>query len=450
MRLDTLDRAPCDQVRVAPDRVVFYWAYDRLAPMREAWPRTTHRTRASMKKRRKSKKKSKKFCAQQTAQSRVKAEIITKYFASRATIISSAGATKLVYIDLWSGRGRYEDGSESTPLTVLRRAIDDSVVSKSLVTIFNDKDYADVLRAEIKALPGVETLKYEPSVYNTEVGATPPEVFEKIRLAPTLALLDPWGYKGLSRELIRSLLKDWGCEVLFFFNYNRVNMDITNETVTKHMEALFGADRLATLRAAVAGLSGGAREHAVMAALAEMVREVGGQFILPFRFVKDGAERTSHCLVFVSKHFLGSKIMRDVMAKASSYSVDGVASFEYNPDPNPPLFLPDGRTVEALGESLTVELAGKMMAVGEVFERHSLDKLYVIRNYKDALMRLEARGRVLADPPSDKRREGTLADRVKITFPRQPRTGAKVAASRSTPDRRGVARLPSASVRPTA
>jgi len=51
--------------------------------------------------------KSKKFSAQQTAQSRVKAEIITKYFASRSKIISGAGATKIVYIDLWAGRGRY-------------------------------------------------------------------------------------------------------------------------------------------------------------------------------------------------------------------------------------------------------------------------------------------------------------------------------------------------------
>ena len=58
--------------------------------------------------------KSKKFYAQQAAQSRVKAEIITKYFASRSKIISGAGATKIIYSDLWAGRGRYGDGSEST------------------------------------------------------------------------------------------------------------------------------------------------------------------------------------------------------------------------------------------------------------------------------------------------------------------------------------------------
>ena len=93
---------------------------------------------------------------------------------SRAKIISGAGATKMVYIDLYAGRGRFDDGAESTPLMVLRRATDDPMISKSLVTIFNDKDHATALRAEIAALPGIGTLTHKPSVYDREVGASTP------------------------------------------------------------------------------------------------------------------------------------------------------------------------------------------------------------------------------------------------------------------------------------
>lgn len=398
------------------------------------------------------KKRSKKFFATQTEQSRVKAEIITKYFASRMRIISST-ATKMVYVDLYAGRWRYDDGAESTPLMVLRHAIDDPVVRKSLATIFNDKDHAAALRTEIKALPGIETLQYAPAVYNSEVGAATPEVFGKITMAPSLAFLDPWGYKGLSRELIHSLLKDWGCEVMFFFNFNRVNMDITNDAVTTHMQALFGPPRLAALRDAVAGLAGQMRQGAVMAALEEMLREVGAQFILPFRFVSAGAERTSHYLIFLTKHFLGYKIMRDVMGKASSYAIDGVPSFEYTS--KPALFLADGRTVEALGQSLTTDLAGTTMPVEQLFERHSRDKLYVFSNYREALLRLEEAGRVMMSPAAADRRpyksRASLREDVRVTFPRQSGTGAQVAAaSRSTPDHRADGHQPSASARPTA
>jgi hypothetical protein len=234
---------------------------------------------------------------------------------------------------------------------------------------------------------------------------------------------------------------------MFFFNYNRVNMDITNSLVTKHMEGLFGATRLAALRVTVRDLSGEKREGAVMAALVEMVREVGGQFVLPFRFVKDGAERTSHYLVFVTKHFLGCKIMRDVMAKASSYAIEDVPSFEYTSSSERPLFLADGRSVGTLAESLAADLAGRIVPMKQVFENNGKDKLYVRRNYVDAIDRLEAAERVILSRP---RREGTLADDITITFRRVPGTGTKIEASRSTPGRPASGLQPSASARPTA
>jgi three-Cys-motif partner protein len=177
-------------------------------------------------------------------------------------------------------------------------------VRKSLVAIFNDKDHAAELRTAIDALPGIDTLAYQPEVLDMAVGAGTPVLLQKVRTkigqAPILAFLDPWGYTGLTRDLIRSLLRDWACELMFFFNFNRVNMDITNEFVKPHMEALFDASRLASFRAVVAELEGEARERAVMAALYEMVREVGSRFILPFRFAKDGSNRTSHYLIFMS------------------------------------------------------------------------------------------------------------------------------------------------------
>lgn len=396
------------------------------------------------------KKKSQKFFAEQTEQSRVKAEIITKYFASRMRILAST-ATKMVYIDLYAGRGRYDDGTESTPLLILRRAIDEPLVRKSLATMFNDKDHAAALRAEIAALPGIGSLKYPPVVYNTEVGEATPEIF-KVEMAPSLTFLDPWGYKGLSRELIRSLLKDWGCEVMFFFNFNRVNMDIANDTVEKHMEALFGPSRLAALRAQVKGVTAPDRERLVMAALKDMTQEVGGRLFLPFRFEARGAGRTSHYLVFVTKHFLGYKIMRDVMSKASSTSVGGVGSFEYSS--KPPLLVPDGRSVEALVDSLATDLAGTSMPVEHLFERHSRDRLYIMANYREALLQLEATGRVVMDPAAADRRpykgRPSLKDGVVVTFPSPPAVVKGVTASRPTPGHRARVRPPSASARPTA
>jgi len=35
----------------------------------------------------------------------------------------------------------------------------------------------------------------------------------------------------------------WGCDCVFFFNYNRINAGINNPGVKKHMDALFGEER---------------------------------------------------------------------------------------------------------------------------------------------------------------------------------------------------------------
>jgi len=61
-----------------------------------------------------------------------------------------------------------------------------------------------------------------------------------MKMVPTFFFVDPWGYKGLSLQLVNAVLKDWGCDCLFFFNYNRTSMGLPNELVEEHMNAWSG------------------------------------------------------------------------------------------------------------------------------------------------------------------------------------------------------------------
>jgi hypothetical protein len=40
----------------------------------------------------------------------------------------------------------------------------------------------------------------------------------------------------------------WGCDAIFFFNYNRINMGIANDSVREHMQALFGEEQISMLQ----------------------------------------------------------------------------------------------------------------------------------------------------------------------------------------------------------
>ena len=248
------------------------------------------------------------FFEESSEQSRVKSAIVSKYFWAWAGVILQTAkkySKRIAYIDLFAGPGRYKDGTKSTPLLVLEKAIQDSDMRRMLVTIFNDvnKDNSQSLETAIKSLPSIETLKYAPRVYTGEIGDQIVKIFESMRFVPTLFFVDPWGYKGLSLRLVNAVIKDWGCDCIFFFNYNRINMGLANPIVQDHMDALFGKQRANDLRNRLNSMQPSERELAIVEEIAQALKEMGGKYVLPFSFKNESGKRTSHNLVFVSKAF---------------------------------------------------------------------------------------------------------------------------------------------------
>ena len=367
------------------------------------------------------------FFEEQTEQSLVKSEIVSKYFDAWAGVITatqnrhSFGDKKIAYIDLFAGPGRYKDGTVSTPLKILEKALNKPEYCERLVCMFNDKDEQNVRSLEeiIKELPVFKKLKHKPKVYNQEVGTEIVKMFEEMNLVPTLFFVDPWGYKGLSLRLINSVLKNWGCDCIFFFNYNRINMGLGNNYVKEHIHALFGEERAKEIREKFDAINVPAkREYLIVEQLCAALKEMGGRYTLPFRFKAQGGKRTSHHLIFVSKAFTGYDIMKGVMAKESSSQDDGVASFEYNPVDKigikQGLLFKLTRPIGDLCDSLLVDFAGRKEKMIDIYMEHSVDTPYIRKNYKDALLQLEVSGKIKVD----KHRKNTFGDNVVAEFPK--------------------------------
>jgi three-Cys-motif partner protein len=363
------------------------------------------------------------FFEEAKEQSVVKATIVSKYFWAWAKVIIPTAKQhegKIAYIDLFAGPGRYKDGTKSTPVRILEQAIVDPDMRNMLVTIFNDadEDNTQSLETAIGQIPNMELLRYKPQVYNQEVGTDIVKMFERVNLIPTLFFVDPWGYKGLSLRLVNSVLKDWGCDCIFFFNYNRINLGLPNEFVTEHMNALFGKQRADRLRQRLAGLSPLQRELSIVEEIAEALKEMGGKYVLPFAFRNDSGTRTSHHLIFVSKHSKGYGIMKDILDAESSKHEQGVPSFQYSPaDERQPMLFELSRPLEDLEEMLLEKFAGRHVTMEQVYQEHNVGTRYVKRNYKEVLRTLEQKGLIEAEPPASKRKANTFADRVLVTFP---------------------------------
>jgi three-Cys-motif partner protein len=364
-----------------------------------------------------------KFFDERTDQSEVKARIVQKYFYAWANVImptAQKNGGRIAYIDLYAGPGRYKDGAASTPLLVLEHAIADAKLASMLVTLLNDSDgnKTSTLQNEIDALPSIGNLKHKPVVSCGEIDEEAEKYFNQVKLVPSFSFIDPFGYKGLSLKIVKGVIKDWGCDCVFFFNYNRINAGIGNQAVAGHMDALFGKMRADALRARLPGLSPELREAMILEELAAEIKALGGAFVLPFTFKNASGTRTSHKLIFVSKNFKGYTIMKDIMAKESSTEDQGVPSLAYSPaDWSMPLLFSLQRPLDQLRAALLKDFAGQELSVDQIYERHSVDTPYVLKNYKEILTTLEAEGKVSVRSLKGARRKGTFADHLLVRFP---------------------------------
>lgn len=364
------------------------------------------------------------FYNEPTEQSQIKARIVGKYFWAWAKVVipwAKKRKIEIGYVDLFAGPGGYKDGTKSTPLLVLEKAAEDEDIRSMLVSVFNDvnSDHAQSLQDAIDSSPVIGNLKTKPIVKNMEVGEEVTQILEYVKTIPTLFFVDPWGYKGLSLQLISSAVRNWGCDCIFFFNYNRINIDIDNPLVIEHMNALFGKEPAEELRIKLKPMRPFEREMSIIEAISQSLKQKAGQYVLPFCFKDTNKRRSSHHLIFVSKNIRGYQIMKEIMAEESTDSEQGVPSFEYNPwaTHQQPLLFEYSRPLNDLGEILLTDFAGKTMTRKQIYDRHNVGTRYIDKNYREILIKLETDGKIRTDPPADERRRGTFADHVKVTFP---------------------------------
>lgn len=382
-----------------------------------------------------------------TDQSGVKQRIVAKFFRAWANVMlghmrsfalrpkkprwwPTDNHWRLGYVDLFSGPGRYDDGTASTPLLVIEQVLADAALRERLQTVFNDKDASNAERLihEIGQLPGSDGLRYRSTVWNQEVTD---EIRQPLREildhVPSLYFIDPWGYRGLTQRLLNFAVSGWGNDCIFFFNFRRINMSLGNPAFTEHIDAFFGP-RAQRLRQRIAALGDDSSEETARlreaAVLEELTAALQGdqRFVLPFGFKTGSGTRTSHYLIFVTKNFRGYEIMKTIMAGESAEEA-GVPTFCYTPASRDfPLLHGFGLDETQLPGELERDLAGQTLEVGQIFERHGPGTPFLLKHYQTALKRLEAEGRITAYPSASARRRNTIARQVRITFP--PRNGA--------------------------
>jgi three-Cys-motif partner protein len=359
------------------------------------------------------------FFNSQSPESAAKTDIVANFFAAWLNIIGSFDRYRgrLAYMELFAGPGKFADGSTSTPLHVLNTILGSQHAARFRVILNEmDRKAADLLEQNIRLLPNIAALGEEPILTRHEIDRGNALSFLKyLADFPTVLFVDPFGYKGVSRQLFADFMAaGWGRDAILFFNFKRINAALSNPEFAEHMQAMFGTSRARLLSDELDGLHPHEREQRVHAEMENALHEVGVKFIQRYDFAK-----RHDSLFFMSQKEKGLRVMKNVMQKRSSTADHGVPSFSFARQAYVQglLFAPTRTPIDTLCDELLTRFAGRTLTFEQIVREHHPGTNYVDKNYRQAMLALEAQNAISTQPKE--RRTGTFGSTVRVTFPKK-------------------------------
>jgi three-Cys-motif partner protein len=256
-----------------------------------------------------------------------KHEILRRYFEAWLPILANTNG-RVVYIDGFAGPGEYSRGEHGSPVIVLKAARDHKYKTASeLCCLFveADKDRYQHLELVLSALtpPVPRNIKFEAvnKTFDEQISQTLDGITrEKKVLAPTLAFIDPFGFKHTPFKTISRLMQQPKCEVLINFMYEEINRFLSLPNYSATFDELFGTPEW---RDALGLSTPDEREKAIHDLYLKQLKTVG-EYARSFQMINMG-NRVDYFLFFVTNNPLGLQRMKESMWK-----VDPMGEFQFS------------------------------------------------------------------------------------------------------------------------
>jgi hypothetical protein len=134
-------------------------------------------------------------------------------------------------------------------------------------------------------------------------------------LAPTFALIDPFGFAGAPLAILRRIMANPHCECLISFMYESINRFVGHPeaAIQAHFDELFGTEEWRRL--IVEADPARRRVGLVELYQRQLMGTVGAKYVRTFEMVNTG-NRTEYFLYFASNSLQGLSKMKQAMWKA--------------------------------------------------------------------------------------------------------------------------------------
>ena len=346
---------------------------------------------------------------------------------------------KCAIIDTFAGTGYYEDGSEGSPIIILREAIDyakqaqekQNINFDKIILIFIEKDKKNFLRLQ-ESLEKFLDSKIVADKYNKVLDYSNIELyisnddFNKFtdnllkdvdHIIPTLMFIDPFGYKVLDYNSISKIINKYNqCELIINFMYEEINRFFLKEDSEKFKETLGGfyGPKYEEIKNIVANKPPQERRQIIIEGYKEGLKNAGSIFSLDFDIEKKGKIKMS--LIFSTKNLNGFDTMKESM-----FDICNNTDFEYHTF-NPQMSLFQGDEEQKCIEELSVNIYNKFktktasfMEIKEYAKKHPFIPSKFVKKSLKLLEQKELINNVIKID-GNKRRIGTFPDDSIVNF----------------------------------
>lgn len=340
----------------------------------------------------------------------VKHLLLQKYLKAWIPILSKYNS-KIAYFDGFSGRGQYEDGNYGSPILAMQACEEISHFKDMNGTkykcafIEKDPDNFENLVKVVDYNKGnfnsVDSVYYYNSDFETAINQILDNVNDK--LIPSFFFIDPFGYSGVSFKTIKRIMSIPRTEIFFNFMTRDVGRFLSIDNQEKHFNNLFGNESWKSLKS----LKGAEKEHALRDLyIANLYNEGCAKYVWPFRVCMDTRSQTLYYLIYATNHFLGLKIMKEIMHKQNDqFAYLGPDEFSYQAE-KAQLRLFDPSISKLKDFLLARYRKGISKSFNTIIEETYMLTPNVESEYRAALKELRKDGKIRTEPITSKSERG--------------------------------------------
>lgn len=271
-----------------------------------------------------SKQKSDKFYQSADSATRAKVNFVSYYLGIYFGVINNTRnalqkSSKIKYVDLFAGRGKFDDGFQSVPLNLLEMLKKGNY--ENIELFFNDKFQYQYLKENIEKI--YPDFKFKITCENKDIkDICLTDIIKSNDII--ISYVDPFGYLGVEPSTIKLLINNKYSDCLFFLNLNWFFRFLENKTEEVSVINFFGTqERLKDVLNVISN-SNLSRDEKLDLFVKQVIQQIQNEisnkiFVLPV-FFKQGHEFTSvyNCLFLVSKSMKGLDAIRNTFSSLDS------------------------------------------------------------------------------------------------------------------------------------